>query len=261
MKIKLYINLINVFYLLFILLLFADQKATTEDGKKVLLKDDGTWRYITQSDLIAEKLGKSSSKDFSAPSGKIEDELKNPSTYDLLTDSRKTKEKYERAALTDAIIYSKDYNVRKTKWGMTKEEVKRSETIQLIKEGTDFLEYKHQLIGLNTKIKYNFTNARLSSVEYIIEQDDVNPARFYEDYIELKRYLRNTYGNPVSDEKIWKNDIYKNDEKNWGFAIAVGFLECKTIWQNESTVIKLIQTGGNHIINTYILYSAKMNIR
>lgn len=34
---------------------FADQTATTEDGRTVILKDDGTWSYVKQSQGSAAK--------------------------------------------------------------------------------------------------------------------------------------------------------------------------------------------------------------
>jgi len=48
-------------------------------------------------------------------------------------------------------------------------------------------------------------------------------AKFYEDYKSLRSYLRGLYGFPVSDENTWTNEMYKADEKNWGFAISLGF--------------------------------------
>jgi len=37
--------------------------ATTEDGKKVLLKEDGSWKFATQSDIVAVKLMKPASSE------------------------------------------------------------------------------------------------------------------------------------------------------------------------------------------------------
>lgn len=58
------ISVIFTLFIICILPLFADQTATTEDGRKVLLKDDGTWEYaeigkITKAEgkwIIDEKI-------------------------------------------------------------------------------------------------------------------------------------------------------------------------------------------------------------
>jgi hypothetical protein len=110
------------------------------------------------------------------------------------------------------------------------------------------------LLGIQSKIRYKFVKDKLAGAEYLIEQNDVNPSRFYDDFLELKKYLRKAYGVPVTDDKIWSNDIFKGAENNWGFAISLGFLACQTSWQNATTKISLNQTGGNHLIKTNIEY-------
>jgi hypothetical protein len=248
-----------------ILSIAADQKATTPDGKQVILRDDGTWRYVKQSDVLAEKLAKSAAEAPAQPGAQAQD-LKNPATYDLTGGTMYTKKKEgadepERTALVEVIKSDRAFDVRKARWGMTREEVKKSEDLQLLSQGNDLLEYKFVLLGIKSKIRYRFVNSRLASAEYVIEQDDVNPSRFYDDFQELKKYLRGLYGMPVADEKTWLNDIYKGDEKNWGFAISLGFLSCKTSWQNATTKISLNQTGGNHLIKTNIEYGARSGAR
>jgi hypothetical protein len=236
----------------------ADQRATTADGKQVILREDGTWRWVTQSDLLAEKMAKSAAE--AAPAAQAADQQK---VYDLTGNAMYTKKKDtgdepERTALVDVIRSDgTTFDVRKARWGMSREEVKKSEDLQLLSQGADMLEYKFVLLGIQSRIRYKFTGDRLNGAEYLIEQDDVNPFRFYDDFVELKKYLRKLYGVPVSDDKTWSNDIYKGDEKNWGFAISLGFLACKTSWQNATTKISLNQTGGNHLIKTNIEYAGR----
>ena len=50
------------------------------------------------------------------------------------------------------------------------------------------------------------------------------------------------------------DDMYKADEKNWGFAISLGFLTCKAIWKNARTRTVLNLSGSNHILSTNIEY-------
>lgn len=234
---------------------FAEQRATTPDGKQVILRDDGTWHYVTQSDKLADKLGKPNNADGTSDN-----------KYDLTSGSgggysvnskQETEDEPPRTALVDVIKGDKAFDVRKAKWGMSREEVKKSEKLQLLLDKKELVEYKFTLLGLNCKIRYKFSENKLVSAEYVIEQDDVNPSRFYEDYKALKIFLRQMYNAPVTDEKNWTNDIYKAEEKNWGFAISLGFLTCKTTWQNATTLIFLSQNGGNHMINTSIQYGMR----
>jgi hypothetical protein len=248
----------------------AEQRATTSEGKVVILKDDGTWRYITQSDKLADKLEQSSGgnqENAPGPGGKAQG---NGSMYDLtggnggggnggysVNSRQEAEDEPPRTALVDVIKGDRAFDVRKARWGMTREEVKKSETLQLLSDKKEMVEYKFMLLGIKSRIQYKFQDNRLASAEYVIEQDDVNPSRFYDDFKALKGFLRQLYNTPVSDEKIWTNDIYKAEEKNWGFAISLGFLTCKTTWQNATTKIFLAQTGGNHMINTSIQYGIR----
>ncbi len=228
--------------------------ATTEDGKKVLLKEDGSWKFATQSDIIAVKLMKPAATDQIKPDAQ-NDEQSGPRVEMKPHGS----DEPDRAGFLDVVKGDKSFDIRKAMWGMEKAEVKRSETLQLIRETQNSLEYKFKLIGLDSRIVYKFSpdkteKPRLSGAQYIIEQDDVNPAKFYEDYKSLKSYLRQLYGFPVSDENTWTNEMYKADEKNWGFAISLGFLTCHATWKNARTRITLNISGNDHILSTNIEY-------
>jgi hypothetical protein len=252
----------------------AEQRATTSDGKAVILKEDGTWRYVTQSDRLADKLGQSNggNQENGAGSGAGGGAGSGAGSnmYDLTAGGgadgggysvnnrqQEASDEPQRTALVDVIKGDRAFDVRKARWGMTRQEVKKSENLQLLSDKNDVIEYKFMLLGIKSRIRYRFQEDRLAGAEYVIEQDDVNPSRFYDDFKALRGFLRQLYNAPVSDEKVWTNDIYKADEKNWGFAISLGFLTCKTSWQNATTRIYLAQTGGNHLINTSIQYAIR----
>ena len=229
--------------------------ATTEDGRKVLLKEDGAWKFATQSDLIAVKMMKSNT-----PENDRQDSRNEPGQAGGRVEMKgQTTDEPELAGFLDVVKGDKAFDIRKSIWGMEKGEVKKSEPLQLVREAPTSLEYKFKLIGIDSKIVYKFSpdksgKARLTGAQYIIEQDDVNPARFFDDYKSLKSYLKQLYGFPVSDENNWTNDMYKADEKNWGFAISLGFLTCKAIWKNARTRTVLNLSGSNHILSTNIEY-------
>jgi hypothetical protein len=242
----------------------AEQRATTSDGKIVILKEDGTWRYVTQSDKLADKLVQGGAADQQNGQGAAGGNMfdltaggNGSGGYSVNNNQQEQGDESPRTALVDVIKGDRAFDVRKARWGMTREEVKKSENLQVLTDRKDLVEYKFMLLGIKSRIQYKFQDNRLSSAEYVIEQDDVNPSRFYEDFKALKGFLRQLYNAPVSDEKVWTNDIYKADEKNWGFAISLGFLTCKTSWQSATTRIFLTQTGGNHMINTAIQYAIR----
>ncbi len=230
--------------------------ATTEDGRKVILREDGSWKFATTSDLTAVKTMQS--RDAAAGDAQKAAQKEDAGETRIQMKS-KSQDEPERADFLDVVKGDGSFDVRKSNWGMEKAEVKKSEDLQLIRETPTTVEYKFKLIGLESKVIYKFTQdktgrTRLTGAQYKIDQDDVNPARFFDDYKALKNYLRRLYGSPVSDENNWTNEIYKADEKNWGFAISLGFLTCKATWKNTRTKTVLALSGANHILSTNIEY-------
>jgi hypothetical protein len=234
--------------------------ATTEDGRKVILQENNTWKFATTTDIIAVKAAQADAAAAGA-GGQAAGQKAVGDTTPLRMKS-KAQDEPERAGFLDVVGGEKTFDIRKAMWGMDKAEVKKTENLQYIRETAATLEYKFKLIGLESRIIYKFSpdktgKPRLVGAQYLIDQDDVNPARFFDDYRTLKKYLRDLYGPPISDENNWTNDIYKADENNWGFAISLGFLGCSAIWKTTRTKTVLHLSGSNHILSTNIEYFAQ----
>ncbi|MDD5674671.1 MAG: hypothetical protein PHC61_10940 [Chitinivibrionales bacterium] len=235
--------------------LYADQIATTPDGKQVLLRSDNTWRYATQSDIMANKLlsgeqgtnasgGGSGGATLLAGSG-------NANKPPVSPDGRRP-----TTSLLDVVRGDASFDFRKARWGFTRRQVEQSEANPALKSSADKLEYKISLLGMSCKIVYTFAGDNLIKGSYFLEQDHPDPAQYYADFTVLKDYLRQIYGTPVSDQDFWTNDIYRADRKNWGFAVSIGFLSYRVIWQGPTTKTVLTINGGNHAINTNIDYAS-----
>lgn len=147
----------------------ADQIAITEDGRKVLLKDDGTWEYLQEE-----------------------------------------------------VTEASQYHFRKTRWGMSKDEVKKSETIKLAADRDTVLGYETQVAGLKCLLLYVFTEERLVRAKYVIVEQHTNKNDFLLDFNTLQQKLTQKYGKPKNDETYWRDDLYKDDVSDWGMAISIG---------------------------------------
>jgi hypothetical protein len=199
---------------------YADITATTDDGKKVLLQDDGKWHYLNEEESTAPPPDK------------------------------------KRLTLVELFKNDKQYDFRKVRWGMGKKEVIASENGKIIKNKGDSLEYEMQLFGYDCSVLYAFKKDALDRAYFMINQPHVDPALFYKDYNELKKFLVPLYGKAVSDKCDWKNEIYRNDTTKWGFAVSIGFLTCSSEWHSDRTRILLSISGGNHQILTNVEYTA-----
>lgn len=217
-------------------MLYADKTATTEDGKKVILKDDGTWKYVTSDDSKAQKDASSTKKgDVSTPAKPLSKDIS------VIASELKT------GATSD---------FRNVNWGMSLAQVKKIENLKLLEEGKESLKYDYTLIGMKCNVLYNFKNDKLTAARYIIRQKHHDPALFNEDFIALKKHLKLMCGAPVNVQDIWKNEQFKSDKSKWGFAVSIGFLTRMVIWKTGKTKIVLQMEGQNHEIFLTIKYAS-----
>lgn len=199
-------------------LVSAERIATTDDGKKVLLNENGTWRYLEAGESPQGASG--------------------------------------RISLIEIIKNDRAFDFRRVRWGMSRKEVLASEAVPPVKNDASSVEYTVQFLGYDCAVEYTFINDALTRAGFKISQPHVDPALYYKDYEDLKKYLAPMYGIAVSDKCDWKNEMYRQDRSKWGFAVSLGFLTCMSRWRNARTEITLTISGGNHRIATNLEYSA-----
>jgi hypothetical protein len=199
--------------------------ATTEDGRKVLLQENGTWRFIKDKQISDKKEAK-----------------------------EKASMKKQHHSLVELIQQDSDYDFRKVRWGMSKKEVMSTEDAKLLKNEDTRMEYAISLFGYDCDVTYSFIDSKLSTASLHIRQPHIDPALYYKDYKSLKKYLTPLYGDALSDKCDWKNEMYRGDESKWGFAVSLGFLTCRTLWHNDRTQVTLLISGSNHQIMTNLEY-------
>lgn len=185
-------------------ILFSQHKATTQDGRIVILKNDSTWEYEKS---FAEK----------------ENEL----------------------------------SFRKTFWGMNKKQVKQTETSKIMKDETGYLAYSENISGLEAFIFYYFVEDKLVRARYTFISEHSNKNDYLIDYDMIGDVLKEKYGKPKSDDTIWRDDLYKKDYPDWGFAISLGHLFKKAVWDTNSTNIDHVLYGENYSITHIAEYKSK----
>ena len=158
-------------------------------------------------------------------------------------------------------VYSQDYDFRKTIWGMTKDEVKSTENNEIIDEDLGSTEevivYKDQISSFDCFVGYIFVENKLASAGYYINEEHSNKNAYIDDYEKLKDLLSKKYGNPIRDDVIWRDDLYKEDKVDWGLAISIGDLTYQASWETPTTEIELLLSGDNYNIELVIKYVSK----
>lgn len=136
---------------------------------------------------------------------------------------------------------------RNINWGMTRDEVKSSETTPLTDERGITLMFEDKIFNLNSYIIYFFTEKdELFRSAYFITEKHSNPTSYVTDYNQLKSSLTEKYGTPTEDSTTWLNDLYKDDPNQWGMAVVTGKVVFTSKWKTDSTEIIMSLRGDNY---------------
>ncbi len=155
------------------------------------------------------------------------------------------------------LIIAEEYDFRKTKWGMGKEEVMNSESTTLIVDENDMLVYQSQVADMECLIGYFFTSNKLTRTRYLFIHEHSNETDYIYDYERLKNMLNKKYDDPIMDEQYWKGDLYKDTPSEWGMAIITGNLVYESKWITDLTEILMQLAGDNFKIFFVIEYMSK----
>ena len=154
-----------------------------------------------------------------------------------------------------------DFSFRKTKWGMSMQEVKNSETVKPMDgEGWDtenVLAYKIRVLKKDVLLLYIFVENKLIRAKYMLMERHTNKNSFIQDYKDFKKVLTEKYGEPMKDDVLWLNDLYKDDYSDWGTAISLGHLTHYATWETAVTEITCFLYGENYEITCGVEYSTK----
>lgn len=146
---------------------------------------------------------------------------------------------------------------RQTRWGMSLEEVSKTEVGKPIHNRDNVLVYSSTIAGKAVEVGYIFTQGLLFRAKYRLAEKHTNNNDYILDYISLKELLTKKYGKPEKDTKSWKNDLYKENSSHEGLAISMGHLFHYAEWKTEQTDIVIILSGDNFNITCEIEYTSK----
>jgi len=197
-----------IFILLLSALVFCKEYGTTDSGKRVVLNDNGTWKYV-----------------------------------------KPTKPKQT------------PFDFRKTKWGMTTEQVKKTEESPIVFEGWSdvddaiILYFKEKVYRFESFITYIFKDGKLVQASYSFEPNDKED--YISDYESIIEALIEKYSEPIDVVMEWSDSTYIEDEKKWETALALGHLKRSGIWETQRTMIELLLFGKDNNIIMQIDYSDK----
>lgn len=143
---------------------------------------------------------------------------------------------------------------RKAKWGMTQQEVIKSEGTQPEFRKDHMLMFKDTLLNFPVYAVYLFDNGKFYAGKYGFTQKHTNKSDFIDDFEKVKAVLIKKYGMPKDDYKFWKNKLYKDDPAQWGLAVSLGHVEVSASWETVKAKMLLQLTGDNYQILFILQY-------
>ena len=154
---------------------------------------------------------------------------------------------------------NENFNFRKTNWGMSREEVIKSEGISAIESSKTTLTFKSILAKKNVLVEYYFLKNRLIRASYFINHGYYDPSKHYYDFVLLDKLLKKQYSGPNISKKIWSaSEDVKNRVKE-SEAVYLGYLSLVSKWEITGTSIShvLKKTGIAGGIEHSIKFSNK----
>jgi hypothetical protein len=132
---------------------------------------------------------------------------------------------------------------RGASWGMSREEVKRSEVLVPLNEGEGYITYGERFMGLASVVGYHFLEGALVEAGYAFREPLGGERVFIREYSKVKGILTGSYGEPSYDEG-------KCGECG-GFCVRSSGEECRdscplvylSEWMTGRSVIRLVLMG------------------
>ena len=135
---------------------------------------------------------------------------------------------------------------RGSSWGMSKEEVKRSEDLAPLNEGESYITYGERVMGLASVVGYHFLEGALVEAGYAFREPLGGERVYVREYSKVKGMLAGSYGEPSMDEAA--------SGECGGFCVRCSGEECRNAcplvylseWTTGRSVIRLVLMGeGN----------------
>ncbi len=153
--------------------------------------------------------------------------------------------KQSEESLEISLGYKGKKGFRNSNWGLSIDEVKNRETLELIIDGGDILIYESKLIDIPCEIVYAFKAKVLSSGFYDFKPLQTKPGSLVDDFFNIKQKLISIYDLPSTDNSIQHQSTDNAHKTKLAISIYDGSEELLCTWKEGNTDIKLSLSNDN----------------
>lgn len=147
-------------------------------------------------------------------------------------------------------LNAENNDFRNVNWGMSQDEVREMEGVPDYK-ASNLLVYDVSLFGIDMGLWYHFYDDKLARASYMSRERYIgNFNKHLSNYNTLLSNLKDKYGNPNKQNKIYQNEVYKNqgDELN----LQLGYLTMFSSWEGEKVSIDHFLENSGEIDENYM---------
>jgi len=152
---------------------------------------------------------------------------------------------------------SNEPDFRGSRWGDSKSSVMEKENRPDESNLPQLYLFSDNINGLSCKVAFIFVEDKLAMAKYLFDATHTNKNDYITDYNSIVKLLSEKYGEPRWNSHRWKNDLYKDDIQQYGFAVSLGHLDYSAGWFKEKTDIDVYLHGENYEISFFIQYVSK----
>ena len=148
---------------------------------------------------------------------------------------------------------------RNADWGMSMEEVKASEKLELQLEQPGMLEYKAMLFGERVDVTYGFIDGALAWGRYLNEEEYTDNNHYLRFYDQLTGALTEKYGPPTRVEAEYGSDSIRDNPDTWAAALGAGKLGKAMQWDTGATTITAVLYNYSIEIACFVEYRSRQH--
>jgi len=147
-----------------------------------------------------------------------------------------------------------EFDFRRTRWGMSKEEVMANEPGEPIFNTENSVEYRVFIDELQTQTNYKFYNDKLIRAGYYFPKRYEDKNEYIKNYNTIKEMIIESKGSPMIDKEVQLDPSAKIDLENKGQEVCDGKLIYGAQWYYPGSNIQLVLLGEDSECHLTVVY-------
>lgn len=154
--------------------------------------------------------------------------------------------------LPTSFVYGGEFDFRKAKCGMTREE--------FIEKKGIIVNHDTKIAGIKAYVRHDFLHDKFSGAIYLFLEDHINGIEYLNDYFRINSLLNKKYGaGEINDIWIGHNPNTLQNNPDWqGLALLSSKLIKISAWETENMHIEHILSSKDINVSHSITYECKM---